>query len=406
MSVPSHFLTPLRAGLVALSLLVVLFIVFRTPQAESTYPELAELSALQAPSFQELSTYFQQLADTKGAPYAYHVLLYATLPPDTDLHLLGHVVGDMLYKQQGMSGIQVCTPDFRNACSHSVVIGVLQNEGPGSLPKIAETCKQAPGGQGAYTMCFHGLGHGVLAYNEYNLEKAVAMCKQTGTPAYANQEYVECVGGTIMEMIAGVHDEAQWKKEVGNYFRDDDPLYPCDASFMPEEVRAMCYNYLTPHLFAAAGVQDLGSPDSARYPQAFSYCDLLPEDETQIRSRCYGGFGKEFVVLAQERDIRDVGAMEEEALRKVRAWCALAPNTSGKDACNASALHSLFWGGENKPDAALTFCALGESVREQANCYGELTTAAGRYLQGTSEGITLCRRFPEAYKADCRAEVF
>src|SRR6185369_5825096 len=56
-------------------------------------------------SFQELSDRFAALANKKGAVYAYEVLREAPLPPGTDLHLLGHTVGDILYKQKGVAGI-------------------------------------------------------------------------------------------------------------------------------------------------------------------------------------------------------------------------------------------------------------------------------------------------------------
>jgi hypothetical protein len=72
-------------------------------------------------------------------------------------------------------------------------------------------------------MCFHGLGHGVLAYTEYDLEKAVDICKRTGTKQYNNEEYAECVGGAIMEIIGGgFHDPQKWavqSKKISVVFR-------------------------------------------------------------------------------------------------------------------------------------------------------------------------------------------
>jgi hypothetical protein len=133
-----------------------------------SYPEITEL-ANKHYTFTELKQYFTKLAETKGGAYAYEVLKQAAVPPQTDMHLLGHVVGDQLYRQQGIEGIKVCTDDFRNACSHSIVVGLLLDKGETILPEIAKTCKEAPGGTGAYTMCYHGLGHGVLAYTNYNL---------------------------------------------------------------------------------------------------------------------------------------------------------------------------------------------------------------------------------------------
>jgi hypothetical protein len=368
-------------------------------QRPGTYPEVVELKQTNW-SFQQYSTYFQQLSETKGAVYAYDVLKQSQLPPGIDYHLLGHVVGDMLYKQNGIAGIKYCTEDFRDACSHSVVIGILRDHGIGALPQIVAACKEAPGGRGAYTMCFHGLGHGVLAYNEYDLKKAIPMCKMMGTPEYQNREYIECVGGTIMEMIAGVHDPIAWKQQVGKYFKDSDPLYPCDADWMPEEARSVCYVQLTPHLFTAAG-GDLGNLQPPIYEKAFSFCDVLPKD-SQVRKDCYGGFGKEFIGIAQGRDIRDVGSMPEVKLRDIHAWCALAHDAHGQWDCISSTLASLFWGGEATPDASFTFCRLASS-EYQSSCYLQLADHIGYYLGGTSRGTQLCQRLPEPARGGCTA---
>ena len=83
-------------------------------------------------NFAELSKFFIALAKDKGGGYAYQALAYATMhaliPPNIDTHLLGHVVGDELFKQKGLDGMRVCTDDMRNACSHSIVVGGLLAE--------------------------------------------------------------------------------------------------------------------------------------------------------------------------------------------------------------------------------------------------------------------------------------
>ncbi len=397
MRVPPHVLSLALLG--ALVALVSVFFLFPNVESEiMTYPELAEIDEGTPRSFQELSIYFRKLSEEKGAEYAFEVLLRASLPPDTDLHLLGHTVGSMLYKQQGIAAITTCTQDFRNACSHSVVIGILSDYGEGSLPTIAETCKEAPGGSGAYTMCFHGLGHGILAYTGYELEQAISMCKKTGTSAYRNREYIECVGGTIMEMIDGVHDRVAWEQQVERYFKDEDPLYPCSASFVPEEVRTICYDYLTPHLFTVAGGSDYSTD---MYKRAFTLCDSLTGKN---REACYGGFGKEFVGLAKKRDVRNIGSMTEEELLNIRTWCALADDKGGEASCNEHALASLFWGGENLPDASLIFCRIAET-KEQGACYAELAGQIRQYLGNTNRGVALCGQLPDLYRKGCEESV-
>lgn len=367
---------------------------------EPRYPELAEISAHQDWTFAEFDSYFRDLAQTKGGLYAYDVLLRAELPPGTDSHLLGHTIGYVLYDQKGMDAMRYCTQDFRNACSHSVVISILNQYGEGALDTIARECRTAPGGTGAYTMCFHGLGHGVLAYTDYDLGKAVAMCKKTGTAAFEYREYGECVGGTIMEIIDGVHDPEARFKAAQTYLSPSDPLSPCDTPLIPQVAKSECYAYLTPHLFEAAGT-DLANPSPTVFEKAFSFCGALPADDRADRQACYGGFGKEFIGITQSHDIRDVGSLDAAPLNQIRAWCALADDADGEDDCVLSALASLFWGGENKPDAAFMFCALAGA--ESDACYTELSREIGYYLGDTVKGSALCYRLPEHYRSGCSA---
>ena len=318
------------AGCGLACLVLIFFIVQQRKNASGSgqsedraYPELAYLAGTTL-SFGELSHFFRGLAEEKGAAYAFEVLKAAPLPPGTDLHLLGHAVGDVLYKQQGMEGIKICTNDFRNACSHSIVVGLLLDHGEQVLPKIASACRQAPGGSGAYTMCYHGLGHGVLAYVNYDLARAVALCKKTGSAAYHNEEASQCVGGTIMEIISGGgHNHDVWEKQRPRWLKPDDPLYPCKQNFMPDSAKTFCYLYITPYLFEAAGA-DPSAPDSAALEKAFQFCDALPKNDPGDRGSCYGGFGKDLIVLAQGRDIRKMTEMTYPQFERVYTWCLLA----------------------------------------------------------------------------------
>jgi len=369
--------------------------------AGALYPE-AQTIAARVSSFDELSERFVALAQKKGGAYAYEVLGRAPLPQGTDLHLLGHAVGEELYEQEGIEGIALCTQDFRNACSHTIVIGALGEYGESALPLIRESCKKAPGGAGAYTMCYHGLGHGVFAYYGYDLVQTAAFCKKTGTPEYHDQEYVECLGGAIMELMGGGgHDPALWQSARERYLSED-PLSPCMSSEVPEALKSICLMYLTPRLFELAGA-DLANPDPALFPKAFSYCDALPALRGDLRNACYGSFGKEFLPLAGGRDIRKVDQFSDEVYKKVIGWCALAPAGDAAHACLKEALNSLFWGGENDPQASFRFCALAPGEVERAACYSALGLNIRQYTSG-AERERLCGALPQLAREACFSE--
>jgi hypothetical protein len=354
-----------------------------------------------AENFKELETRFQSLAEEKGALYAFEVLRRATLPPNTDMHLLGHSVGDMLFKEKGVDGIADCTEDFRNACSHSVVIGALNEFGEAALPMIREACRKAPGGSGAYTMCYHGLGHGVFAYFEYDLAQTVDFCRKTGTSEYRDREFIECVGGAVMELMGGGgHDRALWLVAREKYLNPDHPLAPCTDAVIPDEVKAQCLTYLTPRLWQLAGI-DLGSPDPKLFAPAFRYCDAIPMSEEGQRSACYGGFGKELLPLVVARDVRSDVQYSDAQLSTVIAWCTSAERGDGQDACVAEALSSAFWGGEHDPATSFRLCGLSEDSSMKNACYLRLAGAIHSYVKDPSKHADLCRQLPQEYAGRC-----
>ncbi len=381
------------AGLAACAL-AVYFLGVWTPYTE------ARTIARGAADFKELSDRFAALAERKGAEYAFEVLRRTQFPPQTDLHLLGHVVGDELYKQKGIEGIAVCTQDFRNACSHSIVIGALDEYGgEEALGLVRDACEKAPGGPGAYTMCYHGLGHGVFAFFGYDLTPTVAFCEKTGTERYHEQEYTECVGGAIMELMGGGgHDREAWLTARVKYLSEDNPLLPCMSGEVPDQAKALCLVYLTPRLLELAGA-NLGNPDQALFPKALAFCDAIPASEQELRDACFGGFGKEFVPLAGKRDIRRVDEFTDQEYKTAIGWCLLAESDDGRRACIADAVASVFWGGENDPEASFRFCKLAEGVSRDA-CYKRLAEDIGRYAQEDIRS-DLCSRIPADSRGAC-----
>lgn len=372
------------------------------PEGEYTQ-SLEELSQT-SPTFEALGKFFVRLAEDRGAVFAFEVLKRAPLPPGVDIHLLGHLVGDELYKQQGLDGMKFCTPDFRNACSHTVVIGALLEDGMAVFDQVHEVCKGAPGGRGAYTMCFHGFGHGVLAYAEYDVPEALQLCELVGTEAYNNREYAECAGGLTMEMISGVHDRDLWQKKKVIYMPDDDPLALCKNEAFTDEARDMCYGYITPQLFMAAGA-DLGNPDPATFPDAFRFCNQLSVEDARARAACFGGFGKEFVVLAQDRDIRKTADMTDAQLTRVHEWCAYAGDSDGRSVCERHALGSLYWGGENDPDVSIRFCTTMSGMNAVQECVATLTSHVGYYVSDPEYRAQFCAALPESLTSQCEEDL-
>lgn len=379
-------------GLILLAILLVIIWLLQGLQKPRT-----DLKSL---SFDELKAYFTDLSKKKGAKEAFEVLKIASVPPNTDMHLLGHVVGDVLYKQMGADGIQICTEDFRNACSHSIVVGLFTDKGEGALDEIKEACKKAPGGLGAYTMCYHGLGHGILAFEGYDFPKTIELCQKTGTIEHNSSEYPECVSGAVMEIISGGgHDKELWARQRSKYLKADNPFHICSPEFMPEEARGRCYDYITPFLWEALGA-DINNPTQEDFQKSFKLCNQVAQEN--YRNICFGGFGKEFVGLAQSRDIRKVNQMNDDQLKKIVVWCNLAQDRESISACLKNALNSLYWGGENERGVAIRFCSITNNQNSQTACFLHLIDQVQYYIQDQQYRESFCKELPDTYYNDCR----
>jgi hypothetical protein len=385
-------------GLAILAILTFVYIA-AIPQTVGLYPETTTIGT-GVKSFDELGDRFIAVAEEKGAPYALALLARAPLPQGTDIHLLGHYVGEVLYKQEGVSGMRFCTPDFRNACSHAIVVRAFQEYGEDALSSIHEACLRAPGGNGAYTMCYHGLGHGIFSVTKFSLPETVALCKKTGTQERHFGEYGECVGGAIMELMGGGgHDPEGLADAQKRYLNDADPLSVCTASYMPQEIRERCVVYLTPHIWRSVGM-DLGRPDPTQFAEAFGVCRAVPLSDPVVRSSCFAGFGKEFPGIVTGRDSRHLENLTDDSFRDMSRWCTYAQDEDGEKECMRSALRFLVWGGEHDPAVARRFCALAVSELQRQSCH-EYLIEEYRYYFKSEDYTALCKQLPERYHEAC-----
>lgn len=332
-------------------------------------------------SFSELADFFVDVAKKEGGEYAFDLLIQNNDIAGQDTHLLGHFIGDVLYKQKGIDAISICTPDLGYACAHSTVIGALLEKGPEVFNEIHEVCNKVEG-PNAYNMCFHGFGHGVLAYVQYELPDAIKLCQKLGTKEHYNQEAVECLGGVIMEMRGGIHDPIVWQENGTKYLSKDNPLKMCQSDVMPADFKVMCYIYVTPFIFDSVTNSDLPSFDD--YHPATTRCENVTNDK--YRYACYGGFAKEFVNFVFGRDVRQVAKSNDEDLHTMLDACMVIDNDFGRRACVEYSVYALYRSGNNPYQVTARFCAMADDKFKDI-CYDTL-----------KQKVMTSEYFPDSYK--------
>lgn len=369
---------------------------------QKDYPELKQISSKS--TFKELILFFTDLAERKGASYAFEILRRSELSQEIDIHLLGHAIGDVLYRKEGISGMKSCTPDFRNACSHSIVVGAFIERGEAALDDIYTACSVAPGGKAASSLCFHGLGHGVLVYAEYDMEKAAMLCNKINFFVDAVVERAECIGGAVMELTGGgFHDPEMWRAVRSRYLNKEDPLSLCRSVFIADESKYKCFMYITPFLVEALG-SDPNKPSMSDIENAFQYCDTVPVSEPLNREMCFGGFAKYILASVFGRLIlpETIYMVPDDILYQVHEWCMRAGDPEGSAACIRNAVTALYWDGRNDMADPIRFCAGISNKYQQQACFDHLMLLVGYYRDEEWYYRVFCREIPVLYQSQCK----
>ena len=140
-------------------------------------------------------------------------------------HALAHVIGRATSYYLGLSEASFvrCPIDFNFGCVHGFFERALEKS-TSSIEIALEICEKHP-------FCYHGLGHGFVYYESYNLMNALALCDQLRT----FDAYESCYRGVFMENITGFFDNVDG--EMG--FVENDILAPC--SRIEDKYRNQCW---------------------------------------------------------------------------------------------------------------------------------------------------------------------
>ena len=164
-----------------------------------------------------------------GATNAYAEFLDTAENYSIDTHTHAHLIGEALYKTNGLSGIQYCDESFTFGCFHSFFGMAVDEHGVGVLKQLDEYCTASFASRS--TECQHGIGHGILIHVGYeNLVAALDLCLSV-SPLLTGG----CTSGVFMEYnFLTMQDSTGSMRERG-----ENLLYPCDA--LPQMYEPSCY---------------------------------------------------------------------------------------------------------------------------------------------------------------------
>ncbi len=167
-----------------------------------------------------------------------------------DCHQEAHAIGRMGYEIVGEQAFQQCDASCHSGCYHGAMESFLNQNGTANLAQnIDDVCKKFGTSFGLFE-CLHGVGHGVLAYLDYDLPASINECRGL-KDSFAQSS---CYGGLFMEnILTGQGLGASTQDHNTQWVNKSDPNFPCDKVDSSYPVQYQCWQMQTSWMLTLAG---------------------------------------------------------------------------------------------------------------------------------------------------------
>lgn len=294
-------------------------------------------------------------------------------------HPAAHRAGHFGYQLLGNQALAEQSPECQSGYFHGVMEAYFIDHGTTNLQKnLAALCPKELNNFFEH-QCIHGIGHGLLAWSNYELPEALAACDSL------NRRESSCWGGVFMENIAAqiANGTPNTAANPGNvhitkYLKIDDPLYPCNS--LPQKYQDTCY-YLQP-----SRMVQLFGPDFAKIAQT---CDSIAES---YEPSCFASMGREIS-----------GASPNESKNQI-TQCNHAKKARNKEFCLSGAVQNAFWDPSGQAEA-ITFCRLVSRSGEKNICYKTIFERATQLLASPAALTSFCKEVEPPYLQACNNQL-
>ncbi len=296
-------------------------------------------------------------------------------------HLEAHKVGRVTYGVFGSSAFELCSSLCHSGCFHGSIEAFFRDKGTANLQmNLQLLCANEKNGFFTH-QCLHGVGHGLMAWSDYQLFVALRSCDVLDTDAHR----ASCWSGVFMENVVGAlakNEVNSGQKSVNRVtdpnlhytsFLNDDPQFPCNI--VEEKYRDGCY-FLQP----------------TRMLQLFNYDfervanECLKAPVVNQRS-CFQSLGREVD-----------GSSNNDVIVAIQK-CQYAPYGDARTNCLIGAVQDTFWDPSGQKEA-LSFCEKLTDNAEVKACYDTIIERAGQVLDNKALN-TFCNKVPVSSQVSC-----
>jgi plastocyanin len=290
-------------------------------------------------------------------------------------HDKAHDVGRFTYEEYGENAFKMCSMGCHSGCYHGAVESYFRENGTSNLSTEINAICAAATSEFVAHQCLHGLGHGLMAWSNYQLFEALEGCDLLDDVTQRSS----CYSGIFMEnIVQSMTSYVEIEGHTTEYISDD-PHYPCTV--VGDRYEADCYFLQTDRMLQLA---------EGDYGVAVGNCSVVENDYS--RSNCFLSLGRSIS-----------GASQQQPTAIIEA-CSLVSDAANRQHCLTGAIQDTFWDIPGKDDG-LTFCSLLEQESDKSHCYSLLIGRAPSILPDTASRMGFCSEIPERYQAQCRQQM-
>lgn len=382
----------IKLGTVCAVLIVILVVLALTNPAKNGWQRLVELVAsgqTAAESASHTGLHNENIFSQDTALQGY-IQKYGPKRTIQELHSLekkfgschqpAHRAGHIGYRLLGDKALIEYGPECQSGYYHGVIEAYFRDHGTKDLARSLENLCPITKNSFFDHQCVHGIGHGLLAWTDYELPEALKACDQL--PRRTDS----CWTGVFMENLS-----AQIRKDpnlasspVGESdihttkYLSNDPLYPCNA--VDAAYQNSCYFLQTSRMLQIFG-QDFGKIAAA--------CSTAPPIH---QSSCYASMG------------RDVGGRLTTDIPGQRAACEQVKNQIHRIQCLNGAVQNSFWDPSGQATAR-SFCLLLQNFEEKQACYVTIFERASQLITAAESQQQFCAAVETGYQPQCQIQL-
>jgi len=288
-----------------------------------------------------------------------------------EAHQVGRV-GQALFKEKTF---EACDASCHSGCYHGAMETFLQENGTANLaPNIDRICSLFETGFEVFE-CLHGVGHGLLAYLDYDLPETIKECQRLPTAF----DQSSCYGGVFMEnIVTGQGLGARKGDHITEWVNRTDPAFPCNAISDSHDVQYQCWQMQTSWMLTI---------NNYDFKKVSDLCLTAPADMISV---CYRSYGRE----AAGHTLRNP--------QRIKELCENVPRTrTYYDDCVIGAVNVIvdFWG-PGLGDQAAGLCKILDT-RGKQTCYGTVAGRLSGLFTSPADRERICRGFEPAYQNLC-----